>query len=120
MKTVDFLAALRATGVINTHDLLKRFGDKGRDVAVSYYVRDARGVMPSSSKVWSPTFKTDPQAHWTDYGSKAFSGNRAESFPLAKAWASERYGIKEWAPFGGDHVPAEVLARAREAVKGSL
>ena len=54
-----------------------------------------------------------------DQGSKAFVGYRAESMPLALAWASERYGVTEWAPspFGGAQVPKEIRDAAERAVK---
>jgi|ERR1051325_6282473 hypothetical protein len=60
-------------------------------------------------QVYSPFFKTDPSAAWYDYGSKTFTGNRSESFPKAKAWASETYGITDWLPNAMRcHVPSIV------------
>mgnify|MGYP001605275579 CR=1 FL=1 len=51
-------------------------------------------------------FKTDPKASWKDYGCKFFlvglDKTRQEQLEVAKQWASEKYGIKEWAktPYG--------------------
>ncbi len=61
------------------------------------------------TQVYSPFFKTDPNSSWYDYGNKTFSGNRAESFQKAKAWASMTYGIVDWKPNRSRcHVPAIV------------
>jgi len=117
MKKADLIFLLAAVGVINTWDLLRRFGDSLKDVAISYHPGGGRSVVPSRSQVWSPTFKTDPLGHWADYGCKAFSGRRAVSMPVARSWATEQYGIKEWVAWkDGDLVPAEVMVRARAAV----
>ena len=89
---------LRDYGVINTHDLLLRFAKKGKDVACCYYPPDTRGVMAAKTQVYSPRYKTDPAGSWYNYGQKTFVGNKAESMPQAIAWASKRYGIREWVP----------------------
>lgn len=70
--------------------------------------------------VWSPSFITDPKAHWSDHGRKAFVGNRSKSMPQALAWATETYGITEWvpSPFGGSKIPKLVLDKAKEFLKG--
>lgn len=108
--------------IFNTHGLLSKFGDKDRDIAVSYTAPDQRSVMANGSAVWSPSFKTDPQSAWYDHGKRTFVGNRAESMPRALKWATETYGITDWAPcpFGGAKVPKYVLDRAKAAVKGHV
>lgn len=110
---------LRAMGIFNTHELLKRFGVKGKDVAVSYCPPLPRMVQAARSYVYSPSHKTDEQAGWYDYGRKAFIGKQAESMPRALAWASELYEIDEWAPdptSRGSKVPKYVADAARAAV----
>jgi hypothetical protein len=88
--------ALRAIGVINTHDLLKRFGDLHKDVACHFHGDSSREVCGPRTNVYSPSRQTDPKAHYSNYGCKTFGGGFAESMPLALAWASKRYRIKSW------------------------
>ena len=111
---------LREAGVVNTHDLLKRFGTPGvDDVAVVYYPAEDRGPCARAS-VYSPSHETDPDAAWYDYKQKTFVGLRAKSVPRARAWASERYRVAEWAPCPtgrGAWVPAHLRRRALDAVK---
>lgn len=111
-KLADALSAMR---IHNNHNLLSRFGGE-RDVWVEYVPPDR--VRAQKSAVYSITHQTDPNASWYDHGNKTFVGNRARSLPVALAWATETYGITEWAasPFGGK-VPAHVLAKAKAAVK---
>lgn len=89
---------LRARGIINTWDVLTKFGTKRNAIAVSYS-RAPSGRMGygdfNHATVWSPFFKTDPEEH--RYNGKVFGGNRAKSIPKAVAWATEKYGITEWA-----------------------
>ena len=110
--------ALRAHKIINVWDLLKRFGDQGRDVGVYYHARPSGRMGMAQcchSQVFSPTFLTAPKAPWYDEGLKTFVGDRAESFPAAIKWASETYNIQEWVPFGpGSRVPKYVMDRAKE------
>jgi hypothetical protein len=56
--------------------------------------------------VGSPFFKTDPEAHWTHYGKKAFFGAQglrgrartASAVTQAIAWVQETYGyLGSWA-----------------------
>jgi hypothetical protein len=112
---------LREIGVINTHDLLRKFADVGKDVACSYSTSAARSVMCSRTTVFSPSHKTSPEsAAWYDYGNKTFNGGRTDSLNAAMAWASEKYGITEWATCPTDRsakIPAYVLTRAKEALK---
>lgn len=115
---------LNAHRIHNDHNLLSRFGVVGKtDVGVSYHRRpEGRMGVAQCNKtvVFSPSHKTDPSAHWTDYGCKSFIGNRVESFPKALAWASETYGIIEWdkSPFSsGGKLPKEVLDAAKAFLK---
>lgn len=111
---------LRGIGIHNTHDLLIEFGEKGRDVAVSYTSAEGRMVRASGTSVFSPTFKTDPTAGWYNYGNKTFVGLRSESLEVTKKWASEKYGIEEWKPcplIRGDYIPVYVFEAAKKAVK---
>ena len=119
-KRVLLRDRLRKVGVINTHDLLKKFGVPGKtDVAVHYYRPEPRMVRGPHSNVFSPSHKTDPQAHWSDHGCKAFTGNRAESSEEAIAWATEKYGIKEWVP-DPTGMAVRVPKSVRDAVMAAL
>jgi hypothetical protein len=63
--------------------------------------------------------KPDPKGPWYDQGNKAFIGKmRSPAFEEAKAWASEKYGIKAWLkdPWGGWQ-DAEVLNRVVNSLK---
>lgn len=97
--------AFRAAGVINTHDLLSRFakGESMKPIAIAIDYRagfHGRGGRVSRAVVWSPFFKTDPDAHWQDQNAKTFVGKRVVSHPLALAWACEITGTTpdEWVP----------------------
>jgi len=89
---------LEKIGIINTWDLLKKFGVPHKtDIAISYYPPEGRSVRPARSQVWSLSHRTDPKASWYDYGKKSFTGYHDESVPEAVKWATEKYGITEWA-----------------------
>lgn len=103
--------------IINTYDQLKAAVESGliekeKAVAVSYYPRPSGRmgmVQCNKSQIYSPFFKTDPESAWYDHGNKTFTGSRATSFPKAKAWASETYGITDWKPNAMRcHVPSIV------------
>ena len=120
MKTAD---RFRSIKVFNTHELLLRFGEKGKtDVAVSYTAYEARSMRGNATTIYSPSHKTDPNGAWYTYGHKSFVGNRAESLPEALAWASDRYGIPldDWVPDPtqrGSYVPRDVREKALAALK---
>lgn len=104
---------LRRMKIYNTHDLLIRYGEKGKtDISVSY--SPAHSVFPGRYQVYSPSHKTDPNGFWADYGRKSFSGNSKATLEKALVWATEKYGITEWAadPTGGGKVPKIVRDRA--------
>lgn len=103
--------------IINTYDQLKAAVESGliekeKAVAVSYSPRPTGRMGMAEcdkSQVYSPFFKTDPKSAWYDHGNKTFTGNRAISFPKAKVWASETYGITDWKPNATrSHVPSIV------------
>ena len=112
--------ALRAIWVINTWSLLRQFGEKGRDIAVSFHGYKARPYRPAATEVWSPSMRYDPKAIWGyDSKIKTFSGTRSVSLLTAKVWAGKTYGIERWAPcpmIRNSYVPADVVERARKAV----
>ena len=66
------------------------------DVFITYHPSQSRSPIPSYSAVHRKGYKTDPGAQWFYNGNKAFSGKKKESLERAKAWAGERYGIKNW------------------------
>lgn len=110
--------ALRELNVFNEHNLVSRFGGP-RDVYVIYTPYEPR-IGGAYAQVISPHFKTEPTGgYWAHYGHKTFIGNKAESMPKAIEWATEHYGIAEWAPspFRGAKVPKHVLDAAKRAVK---
>ena len=114
---------LREHKIFNTWELLKAFGDKGKDISVQYYSAVPRSVRCASTQVWSPSFNTDPDTAWYDYQKKTFSGTRKESFEEAKKWASAEYGIEEWVPcpmIRGTHVPKYVVDRAKAFLKKQI
>lgn len=104
----------------NAHQLLHKFGVRGRDIGISFHGADnSRGGRSAHASVYSPTHKTDPSAHFMDYGCKKFVGSREETLPKAKKWALEKYGIDpdDWVPDPsrsgrGSYVPKEVRQRA--------
>lgn len=110
---------LRAMRVFNDHDLLSRFAaNRKRAIAVDYIPPEGRLVRAHSSRVWSPFFQTDPNSAWYDHGHKTFVGRRSESLPKALAWATEQYGIAEWAtsPFGAK-IPKDAMDAASRAAR---
>lgn len=115
-KTV-LIAALREGGIINAHDILKRFGTKGTDVAISY--TPSGGMDYAHTSVFSPSHQTDPEAGLRRGHHKTFSGKRDVSFPEAKAWATEKYGITEWETFADYTVPTYVMDAARAFIAAS-
>jgi hypothetical protein len=106
---------LKAVNVYNPHNLCTQGGD---GVFVSYIPqRPGRVYRNAKWQVVRPGYKNDPDGWWGDYGHKTFNVfSRAEKEPqrlAAIAWASERYGIKQWerSPFGSYH-PKGTIERA--------
>lgn len=114
---------LREHHIVNTYDLLVKFGVGGRDVACGFTgAGDARSCRCAATQVWRPKHNTDPRAAWYNYGRKTFVGARAESLPQAIAWATERYGITEWVSDPTDKntkIPREVLDAALAFLKAN-
>lgn len=106
---------LHAVNVVNTWDLLMKYGTKTNAIAVSYCPGYIRGDIPHT-RVWSPHFKTDKLASWREQGKKHFYGNRATTFEQALNWASIEYGVTEWVTCPMDRstkIPKCVLFKAR-------
>lgn len=94
--------------IFNPYGLIKRFGEKGKDICISY--------GNHSSKVWSPSHKVHPEGHFSANGAKEFFGNRSTSLTEAKSWALTHYGVSDWVPMPGmrgDYIPKEALDRAK-------
>ena len=103
-------------GVRNSHEVASR----GTKRYVSY--RPAEYGRASNSAAWQVVhigYLTDPKGHWRDNGHKTFTVYRREEkeakLKEAIAWASKRYGIKEWErdPWGDWH-PAGTLVMAKD------
>ncbi len=84
--------------IVNNHDFAEN------DQPVITYISDVgRGGRGRGWEVWMRNRRIDAKGAWYDNGAMTFRGaSKAEQFELAKAWATERYGVKEWArtPFG--------------------
>jgi len=117
MPRSRLVQVLNAHKIHNDWELLSRFTEKGEiNVAVTYRVPYPRLVRPRGTQVWAPGIVTDADAHWVDNGNKTFTGQKAESWPKAMAWATEKYKITKWgpSPFGAStYLPERVIARAR-------
>jgi hypothetical protein len=110
--------------IINTYEqLVAAVGsgfDKRKAVSISYPAPDrsnSRDVSVSKWSVFSPFFKTDPEAAWYDYGCKIFSlrfggDTHHERKQAALKAAMERavqYGVTEWAKNRrGDYVAKDI------------
>lgn len=114
--------------ILNTWDQLKRAAASGFErqklVAISYHHPDhsnSRDVSTYKWSVWSPFFKTDPDASWYDNDSKTFGlplngtkhhERKATALTAAMNWANEKYGPYNWVRNQqGDYVPKEVNDR---------
>jgi hypothetical protein len=121
---------LRAARVFNDHDIAtiaKGLGLLG--VFVGYRAQQTgRAYQSAAWRVYRVGFKTDPKAHWRDYGNKTFSvytpvrENREPQRLAAIEWASERYrlDLADWvqSPFSRDGwFPRPVLEAALGAVR---
>ena len=110
---------LEKRGIVNISRLVSKYGRVGQDIYVTY--SKGQGVVPACARVVSPSRKTDPSAHWTDNGCKSFSGSQRDAVAQAVAWASDEYGITEWAPspFGnGGKVPKYIVDAVKAFMKG--
>jgi hypothetical protein len=112
---------MTTTRLINTHDQLIAAVEGGtieeaKAVAVSYHAKPAGRLGwgdASGALAWSP-FMVLSESVWRHGGAKHFPAGRnwREAVEQAKAWASEKFGITDWARNRvGDFVPAEVNAK---------
>jgi hypothetical protein len=125
--------AYRTIGVYNAHRFAR---DKG-NIWISYFPGDkGRMARDPCFHVNGLDIKTDPTAHWRDYGSKWISlhfnckgatsqpERKAAALKVAQDWATKHYGIKEWArtPLG-DWMDAkfvkERMAELAKQLKGA-
>lgn len=121
---------LRSVGVVNAYLFAKV---EGSPVYIDYRVEErGRAYQSAAWQVSRCGFKTDPDAHWRDAGKKTFlvhgRDKKAPQEAAAKTWASERFGVTEWAktPFGTwmekafvERRLAELLERAEAVSAGS-
>lgn len=114
-RTVITKALLNAAGIHNSHNVCH---EGGGSVYIFYKPRGlGRSYRSPKWAVDGIGFHVDSTAEWIDHGCKVFTCNRdtrEQRLADAKAWASEKYGISEWArdPFGGWQ-DAVVLERVR-------
>lgn len=106
---------LGEVGVHNAH----LFAGHG-NAFVMYLAADHGWRHGAMWRVARPGFLTDPKGPWYNYGNKTFvvfgRHDKLAVFEEAKAWASERFGIKEWArtPYGSWMDAEFVKARLKE------
>ncbi|MEN6532199.1 MAG: hypothetical protein ABFD89_00955 [Bryobacteraceae bacterium] len=115
-KTTELL---RTIGVYNSHGFATK-GSPESEVHVDYFPSSGGlGINRSKTYIFRLGCKTNPDGPWYNYGDMAIGGIRAESLPLALAWATVRYGIKEWArtPFGSYMDSGYVKRRLKELRK---
>lgn len=118
--------ALQAIGIFNPFNAAARAAADG-GVGVCLDRRPEQRGRASRSAAWQvvrPGSKTDPEAHWQDYGNKTFTiGYRytdAEALAAARAWAEDRYQITAWAKIPGlprAEFPAGDAALVKAALK---
>lgn len=121
-----FTDQLRTIRIFNAHN----FAGNG-NVYISYTPRgDGRSMHSPEWGIYRPGYQTDPGAPWYDYGNKKFllfthgathAERKAAALALAKGWASQKYGITNWAktPFG-DWMEAEFVKNRTAALKRLL
>jgi hypothetical protein len=117
MPVSKLARALRDHHVINTWDVLMKFAPPELRVAVQYKKGNGRAVSNPRSQVWKPGVVTDPTAAWYDHGNKTFLGVMDQSLPAAIAWASGKYGIKDWVPCPTDPMCTKIPKAVREAAE---
>ena len=89
---------MRAAKVFNCWELSQLGPDK---LHVSFTPQEVgRMTRCAQYQVIRVGYKTDPKAHWLDYGNKTFScygtKDKDETRLAAIAWADGRYGTREW------------------------
>lgn len=125
MSATKLRELFSTVGVFNPHNFA---AVEGAPVYVSYRKEESgRAYQSAAWQVIRVGLKTDPDAHWRDQGNATFGvyrrDQKATQEVAAKAWASERYGVTEWAktPYGTwmdktfvEKRVAELTARAAE------
>jgi hypothetical protein len=111
---------MRSVGVYNAHNFANGA------IFVDYTPRDTgRGGFSAKWQVCWAGHVTDPKAHWADYGKKTFNVFGKDEKETARleaiAWATEKYGIKEWAktPFGS-YMDAGFVAKRLGELKAAI
>src|ERR1700693_3457118 len=106
---------LRARGIYNS------YGFFGEHPYISWTQNGGRTVLPS----WFGVHKRDQDlgGAWYHYGVKTFAGHSRDKVALAdaQAWASKKFGIKEWArdPFGSWGDAGYIKQRIMELTRGN-
>lgn len=115
----ESIEILRALKIVNTYDLLKAYANDGKGPGVFAVARHHQKRSDSFGCTLVMHFNMHPDAAWPSFMRASFAGSLKESMPLALAWASKKYGVKEWAVDPTDRsvrVPAEVRAFADRLV----
>jgi hypothetical protein len=92
-------AAMKAVGVFNPRNLASTCED---DVCIHFSASDTKGRATRAARysVHRKNEKTDPKnAHWMDYGYKAFSvfgAGKEKALAEAIAWTDAKYGKRVW------------------------
>jgi hypothetical protein len=130
LRLLDFPDAQYSNGlhpVVNGNGLLRwarQAGVDTPDVYLSYRPADnGRAAISAAWQVNSLSHRTDPDAHWRDYGTKTFTvpyrGDRNATLEQAQTWTEGRYGITEWAKMPG--LPGYLFPKALvDAAKAAI
>lgn len=117
----------KTTEEFREHLFVLNGGDYAKAAGIKVYVAyrpaiTGRGGMSARWQIVGNGFKTDPDAHWQDYGQKTFGvyarDEKDRRLQEALAWASEQYGIPAWerSPFGA-YVPTGTVAAMKDRLK---
>lgn len=91
--------AMRSAGVHNSWELAKLLPPADWFFISHTSRKTGRGSMPAKFQVTHLRLRTDPEAHWSDYGKKTFTfgiSSKAARLQEAIDWANERFGTREW------------------------
>ena len=102
-------------GIHNPHNIA------ARSSGVLIYYRPRETGRASRCTAWQVVQigkRTDPKAHWMDYGHKTFmvfSDSKEAVFEKAKAFALEKFGFAEWErdPWGSWHPIGDLETAAK-------
>lgn len=113
-------------GIFNSHDVMTVAKEAGLlPVSVCFSPQETgRSYRAANWRVYCLGMKTDPTAHWTDYGNKTFGISRRNSQEEARqdalAWATEKFGVQEWDTIPGlrqKYFPKDVAALVKTEIK---